>query len=162
VHGEERWQVIGRAGVHSVLVVAHVVRSREEDEVVRIISARYALKHERHRYEPKHTEAKRAATVRIARHRLVDRVMERKRAHSTSAGRSQSRFSSSSNERYSSICRAMWYGKQRDEHDEEEDECDERDCHARHRGPPCQSSGAENSIPEHLASASEIRVSRID
>ena len=51
VHGEERWQAIGRAGEHSVLVVAHVVRSREDEEVVRIISARYALKHERYRYE---------------------------------------------------------------------------------------------------------------
>ena len=51
VHGEERWQAIGRAGEHSVLVVAHVVRSREDEEVLRIISARYALKHERYRYE---------------------------------------------------------------------------------------------------------------
>lgn len=51
VQGEERWQAIGRAGEHSVLVVAHVVRSSEDAEVVRIISARYALKHERYRYE---------------------------------------------------------------------------------------------------------------
>jgi uncharacterized DUF497 family protein len=34
-----------------VLVVAHVVRMRGDQEVVRIISARYALKHERQRYE---------------------------------------------------------------------------------------------------------------
>lgn len=49
--GEERWQAIGRVGEHSVLVVAHVVRVRGDEEVIRIISARYALKHERHRYE---------------------------------------------------------------------------------------------------------------
>ena len=51
IESEERWQAIGRAGEHSVLVVAHVVRSREDEEVVRIISVRYALKHERYRYE---------------------------------------------------------------------------------------------------------------
>lgn len=49
--GEERWRAIGRAGEHAVLVVAHVVRMREDEEVVRIISARYALKHERQWYE---------------------------------------------------------------------------------------------------------------
>jgi len=49
--GEERWQAIGRVGEYTVLVVAHVVRVSGEQEVVRIISARYALKHERQRYE---------------------------------------------------------------------------------------------------------------
>ena len=49
--GEERWQAIGRIGEHTVLVVAHVVRMRSDQEVIRIISARYALKHERQRYE---------------------------------------------------------------------------------------------------------------
>lgn len=49
--GEERWCAIGRAGEHTVLVVAHVVRMRDDEEVIRIISARYALKHERQRYE---------------------------------------------------------------------------------------------------------------
>jgi uncharacterized DUF497 family protein len=49
--GEERWQAIGRVGAHTVLVVAHVVRMRGDEEVLRIISARYALKHERERYE---------------------------------------------------------------------------------------------------------------
>lgn len=48
---EERWQAIGRAGEHSVLVVAHVVRLREDEDIIRIISARYALRHERQRYE---------------------------------------------------------------------------------------------------------------
>jgi uncharacterized DUF497 family protein len=49
--GEERWRAIGRAGEHTVLVVAYIVRLSREEELVRIISARYALKHERHRYE---------------------------------------------------------------------------------------------------------------
>ena len=49
--GEERWQAIGRVGEHTVLVVAHVIRIRVDQEIVRIISARYALKHERQRYE---------------------------------------------------------------------------------------------------------------
>jgi len=49
--GEERWQAIGLIGEHTVLVVAHVVRTRGDQEVIRIISARHALRHERHRYE---------------------------------------------------------------------------------------------------------------
>jgi uncharacterized DUF497 family protein len=49
--GEERWQAIGRAGPHTVLVVANVVRSRGREEVIRILSARHALKYERQRYE---------------------------------------------------------------------------------------------------------------
>lgn len=49
--GEERWQAIGHAGEHTVLVVAHVVRLRGGEQVIRIISARYALRHERERYE---------------------------------------------------------------------------------------------------------------
>lgn len=48
---EERWLAIGRASEHTVLVVAHVVRMRAGEELIRIISARYALKHERRRYE---------------------------------------------------------------------------------------------------------------
>ena len=49
--GEERWQAIGRAGPHAVLVVAHVVRQEWPYEVVRIVSARRALPYERQRYE---------------------------------------------------------------------------------------------------------------
>lgn len=49
--GEERWQAIGRAGEHTVLVVAHVVRVRDDEEIVRIVSARRALKHEKRLYE---------------------------------------------------------------------------------------------------------------
>lgn len=49
--GEERWQAIGRADAETVLVVAHVVRDKEGTEVIRIISARHALRHEREKYE---------------------------------------------------------------------------------------------------------------
>lgn len=48
---EERWQAIGRAGPHLVLVVAHAVRHPRGVDVIRIISARRALRHERQRYE---------------------------------------------------------------------------------------------------------------
>ena len=47
--GEERWRAIGRAGVDLVLVVADTLRSSEE--VIRIISARRTLRHERKQYE---------------------------------------------------------------------------------------------------------------
>jgi uncharacterized DUF497 family protein len=49
--GEERWQAIGRVGSYTILVVAHVVRLRSDEEVIRILSARHALKYERQRYE---------------------------------------------------------------------------------------------------------------
>jgi hypothetical protein len=48
---EERWQAIGRAGPQLVLVVAHAVRHPRGVDVIRIISARRALRHERQRYE---------------------------------------------------------------------------------------------------------------
>jgi len=49
--GEERWQAIGRAGTHLVLVVAHTARHATGSDIIRIISARRALRHERSRYE---------------------------------------------------------------------------------------------------------------
>ena len=51
VGDEERWQAIGRGGGSAILVVAHVVRVRLGEEVIRIISARRALSQERVRYE---------------------------------------------------------------------------------------------------------------
>lgn len=52
VEGELRWQAIGRVAAELVLVVAHTVRDTDNgDEVVRLISARKALKGERKRYE---------------------------------------------------------------------------------------------------------------
>jgi uncharacterized DUF497 family protein len=47
--GETRWQALGAVGDVAVLLVAHTVR--EDEEVVRLISARLATKNERKRYE---------------------------------------------------------------------------------------------------------------
>lgn len=48
VDDEPRWQTIGMAGGVHVLLVAHTVE--EEDEVVRILSARKATRRERNIY----------------------------------------------------------------------------------------------------------------
>lgn len=50
-HGEERWKTIGALRETTVVVVVHRDRSTEEEEVVRIISARKATRSERRRYE---------------------------------------------------------------------------------------------------------------
>lgn len=50
VDGEERWQTIGMAEGVLLLLVVHTVE-HEEEEVIRIISARKAEAHERRRYE---------------------------------------------------------------------------------------------------------------
>ncbi len=53
--GEQRWQTYGKVGNRLLMMVAHTVR--EEDahgatiEIIRIISARYASRKERQRYE---------------------------------------------------------------------------------------------------------------
>jgi hypothetical protein len=54
VDGEERWQTIGRVEGVLLLMVAHTVEDEEDDELVRIISARRATRHERRRYEDSH------------------------------------------------------------------------------------------------------------
>ncbi len=51
VGSEERWQTIGQVGGVVVLLVAHAYRTGDEDEVIRIISARKATKRERRHYE---------------------------------------------------------------------------------------------------------------
>ena len=52
VDGEERWQCIGHVGLYTLILVAYVYRGLEdEDEIVRIISARLATGAERRRYE---------------------------------------------------------------------------------------------------------------
>jgi len=51
VGGEERWITIGMAGDMLILAVAHTVREAEDEEVLRIISARRATQRERERYE---------------------------------------------------------------------------------------------------------------
>jgi len=49
--GEFRWQTLGLAGGVVLLLVAHTVRSEQEDEIIRIISARKAVRKERKRYD---------------------------------------------------------------------------------------------------------------
>jgi len=51
VAGEERWRSIGRVDEYVVLVVAYVIRVERGEEMVRIVSARHALKRERMQYE---------------------------------------------------------------------------------------------------------------
>ena len=51
VQAEERWQTLGCVGDVMVLLVAHRYRESSEDEVIRIISARKATRHERRIYE---------------------------------------------------------------------------------------------------------------
>jgi uncharacterized DUF497 family protein len=47
---EERWITIGQAGRHLLIVVVHTYRDTEEDEVIRLISARKATPKERKQY----------------------------------------------------------------------------------------------------------------
>jgi uncharacterized protein len=50
VNGEERWQTMGMMkGL--IVVVAHTYRQKDEEEVVRIVSARKATSAERRAYE---------------------------------------------------------------------------------------------------------------
>ena len=53
VDGEERWQAVGKALTLPLLVVAHASRDQDDEEIVRLISARQASSHERRRYEQK-------------------------------------------------------------------------------------------------------------
>ena len=50
-NGEYRWQTTGMVGGVALLVVAHTIRDEEDLEIIRIISARPAERHERKRYE---------------------------------------------------------------------------------------------------------------
>jgi uncharacterized protein len=54
--GERRWQTLGMVAGILLLLVAHTVRLEEEDEVVRIISARRADRKEKQRYEKERQE----------------------------------------------------------------------------------------------------------
>jgi len=51
VDGEQRWQTIGVVGGVAMILVAHTWKEFDGTEVIRIISARPADKHERKRYE---------------------------------------------------------------------------------------------------------------
>ena len=54
VDGEARWQATGRAGGALVLIVAHTFDDEENDEIVRISSARMVTRRERRRDEEAH------------------------------------------------------------------------------------------------------------
>ncbi|MFI5098056.1 MAG: BrnT family toxin [Candidatus Acidiferrales bacterium] len=54
--GELRWQTLGLAGGIVLLLVAHTVRNEQEDEIIRIISARQAARKERKRYDENRKE----------------------------------------------------------------------------------------------------------
>lgn len=49
-NGEARWITFGMVNAALVVAVAHTVKD-DDDEVIRIISARHATKQERQRYE---------------------------------------------------------------------------------------------------------------
>ena len=49
IEGEERWQTVGMVS-GTVLFVAHTYRDEGSDEVIRLISARKAIPHERRAY----------------------------------------------------------------------------------------------------------------
>lgn len=49
--GEFRWQTLGLVGGFVLLLVAHTVRTEDQDEIIRIISARKAVRKERLRYD---------------------------------------------------------------------------------------------------------------
>ena len=48
---ELRWQTLGMVGGFVLLLVAHTVRTEDQDEIIRIISARKAVRKERKRYD---------------------------------------------------------------------------------------------------------------
>ncbi len=51
VDGEDHWQTMGSIGGIVVVLVAHTYVEEEDEEVIRIISARKATSHERRHYE---------------------------------------------------------------------------------------------------------------
>jgi len=54
--GERRWQTLGMVADMVVMLVAHTVRDEEQNEVIRIISARRATRKERRHYEQNRQE----------------------------------------------------------------------------------------------------------
>jgi uncharacterized DUF497 family protein len=67
--GEERWITVGAIGTGSILLVVHAFYERQNEEVIRIISARAAESHERRVYE----EAHQGAETRHPSHRRKKR-----------------------------------------------------------------------------------------
>jgi uncharacterized protein len=66
---EERWITIGAVGRGSILLVVHTFYEKEDQEVIRIISARATESHERRAYE----EAHKGAEARHPHHRQKKR-----------------------------------------------------------------------------------------
>jgi uncharacterized DUF497 family protein len=68
---EVRWITLGAIGPGSILLVVHTFHQLENEEAVRIISARAAAAHERRAYEESHktAEARRPSDRRKKRHR---------------------------------------------------------------------------------------------
>jgi uncharacterized DUF497 family protein len=54
--GELRWQTLGLVEGIVLLLVAHTVQNEQEDEIIRIISARKAVRKERKRYDENRKE----------------------------------------------------------------------------------------------------------
>ena len=69
LENEERWITVGAIGPGSLLPVVHTFYEKQEEEVIRIISARAAESHERRAYE----EAHKGAEERHPRHRRQKR-----------------------------------------------------------------------------------------
>ena len=55
IDGEPRWHAIGFAEGLILVVVVHTYREADADELIRIISARQATRHERKLYEAAHS-----------------------------------------------------------------------------------------------------------
>src|SRR5260370_25694102 len=54
---EERWLTVGAIGPGSILLVVHTFYEEDDEEVIRVISARAAGSHERRGYEEAHKRA---------------------------------------------------------------------------------------------------------
>jgi uncharacterized protein len=54
---EERWMTVGAIGPGSILLVVHTFYEGDDEEVIRVISARAAESHERRAYEEAHKGA---------------------------------------------------------------------------------------------------------
>ena len=50
-NGEARWQTIGMIGLHRIILVAHSFWDDNDNEIIRIISARPVTRRERRDYE---------------------------------------------------------------------------------------------------------------
>jgi len=56
---EQRWRTLGLVKGILILVVVHTLEDREDEEIIRIISARKATPHERKGYEDRRPESRR-------------------------------------------------------------------------------------------------------